>query len=94
MTMHEILISNGFTHKGECKVCGGRAMEYWRVANGRIWTAKVRILGRTPEQRANNTWVEDNRGTMTGPRGLIRFFQANLLNVLQHNGLVQQEVGS
>jgi hypothetical protein len=78
--MHEILISNGFTHKGKCKVCGGQAEEYFKIVNGRTWTAKVKI--------------NSDRGTLTGPKGIIRFFQVNLLNVLQHNGLVQQEVGS
>lgn len=69
-------------------------MEYWRVVNGRTWIVKVYILGRTPEQRAANTWIEDNRGKISGPRGPIMFFASNLLKVLEYNGLVQQEVGS
>lgn len=73
MTMHETLLANGFTHKGKCRVCGGTAEEYYKIVNGRTWTAKVKI--------------GTDRGNLTGPRGLIRFFASNLQNVLEYNGI-------
>ncbi len=85
--MEEILLANGFTYKGFCSTCGGKAKEYRKVMGNRLIIVKTK--GTLRNTREGQEWTEIGKATIYIGGSITRVSATeHLITTLQYMNLV------